>query len=81
MVKSSLGKRAKAETIAPSRVFTRVLRLPDVRRLSGLSRSTIYQKIADGEFPRPIQLSKRSVGWTDQSILDWIASRPITKGS
>jgi predicted DNA-binding transcriptional regulator AlpA len=34
----------------------RFLKLPEVRRITGLSRSSLYRKIADGKFPRPIRL-------------------------
>ena len=43
-------------------------RLPVVMRRTGLGRSTIYKKIADGEFPRQIKLGDRAVGWLDDEI-------------
>ena len=41
----------------------RILRLPDVKVLCGLGRSTIYLRVNDGLFPRPIPLGPRMVGW------------------
>lgn len=58
----------------------RVLRLAEVKRLTGLSKSTIYAKKNersrqyDEDFPRPIQLTKRSVGWLSDDIEKWLKS-------
>jgi len=49
-----------------------VLRLPAVIQRTGLSRSTIYLKVSQGSFPRPISLGPRSVGWLDSSVDKWI---------
>ncbi len=58
-----------------------VLRLPQVLARIGLSRSTTYSMIATGEFPKPIQLGKRAVGWIETDITDWIANRGFTRPS
>jgi prophage regulatory protein len=52
-----------------------LLRLPDVKRLTGLSRSSIYALAARGEFPRPISLGRRSVAWVDAEISQWVSDR------
>ena len=39
---------------------------------TGLSRSTIYHKISQNEFPHSINLGIRSVGWIADEITDWI---------
>jgi prophage regulatory protein len=52
----------------------RVLRRHDVEQMTGLSRSTIYAKMADGSFPKPIKLSKRAVGWPDHAIVAWLTA-------
>jgi prophage regulatory protein len=49
-----------------------ILRLPAVKARTGLSRSTIYQRVSDGTFPQQISLGPRAVGWVEQSITDWI---------
>ena len=54
----------------------RLLRLPEVLRLTGLSRSTVYRKIKAGEFPRPVKLGKRAVGWREFEVIAWINGRP-----
>ena len=52
-----------------------VLRLPAVKARTGLSRSTLYQKIASGDFPKPIHLGSRAVGWVESEVDDWLAQR------
>jgi prophage regulatory protein len=54
---------------------TVILRLPEVRRRTGLSRSTIYSLMRLGDFPRAIPLSARSVGWLESEIEKWITGR------
>lgn len=51
---------------------TRILRLPDVKDRTGLSRSTIYALIAAGRFPHQIQLGPRAVGWREADIDTWL---------
>ena len=45
-----------------------ILRLPTVKATTGLSRSTIYQRIADGSFPKPVSLGARAVGWPEREV-------------
>ena len=50
----------------------RLLRLPVVKDLSGLSRTSIYDGIDKGTFPAPVQLpGSRSVAWLEEEILEW----------
>lgn len=53
----------------------RLLRLPDVVRCTGLSRSSIYALQGDGKFPKSIKLSLRAVAWSEQQIQRWIEQR------
>jgi len=55
----------------------RILRLPEVMKTTGLPRSTIYLYMKEGEFPKQIQLTKRSVGWRSEDIQKFIDSREI----
>jgi prophage regulatory protein len=52
-----------------------VLRLPDVKRSTGLSRSTIYLRIAQGTFPKPVSLGRRAVGWLEAEVQRWLQRR------
>lgn len=54
---------------------TSILRLPTVKVRTGLSRSTIYLRIAAGQFPRPISLGGRTVGWLESDVDDWLNQR------
>ncbi|HEV7343731.1 MAG: AlpA family transcriptional regulator [Sphingopyxis sp.] len=54
----------------------RLVRLPTVISRTGLSRSTIYEKIAEGTFPKQIRLSKSSVGWRESQLDQWIEDPP-----
>ena len=52
-----------------------IFRRPDVERITGLSRSTLYAMIAEGDFPKPVRLGKRAVGWREADISAWLESR------
>ncbi|WP_456417380.1 helix-turn-helix transcriptional regulator [Thiolapillus sp.] len=49
-----------------------ILRLPAVKSRTGLSRSTIYLRISEGSFPKPISLGGRAVGWIEAEVNDWL---------
>lgn len=51
------------------------LRRRAVEQLTGLSRSTIYDLMAKGQFPRPVRLTAKAVAWPESAIADWLASR------
>ena len=53
----------------------KILRLPTVKELTGLSRSTIYLRISKNEFPSPISLGGRAVGWVESDINNWLAEK------
>jgi prophage regulatory protein len=50
----------------------RIMRLPEVKTMTGLSRSTIYFRIAEGTFPKQISLGGRAVGWLENEIQEWL---------
>ena len=52
-----------------------ILRLPAVKTRTGLSRSTIYLRVADVSFPRPLSLGARAVGWLESEVEEWISRR------
>ena len=64
------------DTIETSKTYTeRILRLAEVKLRTGLGRSTIYFFIKKGQFPKPINLGMRSVGWPESEISSWIQTR------
>jgi len=52
-----------------------ILRRKQVEKRTGLSRSTIYLRIQEGTFPRPINLGARAVGWLENEIEAWLVAR------
>jgi prophage regulatory protein len=54
----------------------RVLRRPEVEARTGVENTTIWRKVKAGTFPQPIQLGPNSIGWIDEEVDAWIASRP-----
>ncbi|MBI1984093.1 MAG: AlpA family transcriptional regulator [Acidobacteria bacterium] len=52
-----------------------ILRLPAVQARTGLSRSSIYLKVSQRMFPKPLSLGARAVGWLEAEIQDWLQRR------
>jgi prophage regulatory protein len=52
-----------------------ILRLPSVKAHSGLSRSTIYLRVKQGLWTKPISLGGRSVGWPESEVVSLNAAR------
>ncbi len=50
----------------------RIIRLGAVLERTGLSRSTLYRKVADGSFPRQVAISRRCVGWRASELELWL---------
>jgi len=53
----------------------RIMRRPEVEQVSGLRRSTLYAWIAAGQFPKPVRLGERLVGWRLSDVQRWIDER------
>ncbi len=53
-----------------------ILRLPQVKASTGLSRTSIYEFVKSGTFPRLVALGARAAGWLESSITEWIDGRP-----
>lgn len=49
-------------------MVTTILRLPDVKALTGLARSTVYLRVSQGMFPKPVGLGGRAVGWPASEV-------------
>jgi prophage regulatory protein len=64
-----------AQGSVPSSLSTRVLRLKEVCKVTGLGRSFIYQLQADKQFPHSIKIGTRAVGWLDCEVREWLAGR------
>ena len=53
----------------------RLLDRHEVERMVRMPRSSLYQAMAENDFPRPIRVGKRSVRWFEDEILKWMESR------
>lgn len=53
----------------------RLIRLPEVLKRTGYSRSWTYKLIDKGEFPEPIKTGSRSIAFIESEINDWIEQR------
>mgnify|MGYP000558673185 FL=1 len=53
----------------------KVLKLKSVIEKTTLCHSTIYKLISEGDFPKPIDLTGRAVGWVDAEVDSWILSK------
>ena len=53
-----------------------ILRVPQVLEATGIGRSTLWRRVKDGSFPRPVRLGPQSVGWRRSDVADWIETRP-----
>ncbi len=79
------GKEASpgdAMLVTPITVTTvtsneRIIRLKTVLARTGLSRSTLYRKIADGTFPRQVLISIHGAGWHESAVNSWIANPAV----
>ncbi len=49
-----------------------ILRLLAVKARTGLSRSTIYLRVSQGTFPKPVSLGARAVGWVEAEVQEWV---------
>lgn len=57
-----------------------MLKLKDVMKMTGLSRSTIYAYIEQGIFPAQVKIGARSVAWIEKEVNEWINSRIMARG-
>ena len=52
-----------------------LLRFPDVINRTGLKRSSIYTRLKEGTFPKPIKIGERAIAWIESEIDQWITDR------
>ncbi len=58
----------------------KILRRREVEKITGLSYSTIYRQMPNGQFPRQVSVGDRAVGWRASEVYAWIKSRPSAQG-
>ncbi|WP_324738097.1 AlpA family transcriptional regulator [Pseudoalteromonas sp. CuT4-3] len=53
----------------------RLIKLKEVIEKTSLGRSTIYEFMTDGRFPKQVSLGAKSVAWLESEVDDWIMER------
>ncbi len=57
----------------------RLMRLPEVKAITTLGKSAIYERVKNGNFPRPCHLG-RTAAWAESEVLAWVAERLAERG-
>ena len=73
--KEAIVGEGVAKGATETRRVTRLIRLPEVQHRVGLGRSTIYRWMAEGKFPKPVQLGGYAVAWSEAEVEAWIAGK------
>lgn len=61
-------------------MLERHYRRSDVEKITGLSRSSIYDMMSRGEFPTPVRIGRRAVAWRESELSAWLAQRDLSAG-
>jgi prophage regulatory protein len=72
---AATGTSTMENVLSESPAVERLIRFPEVKRLTGLSGATLYRKMSANEFPRPVRLGANACAWPLSEIQDWIAER------
>ena len=70
-----LGADEGPEPVASRQIPDRLLRMPEVQRLTGLRRSAIYEQMQRGTFPQSVKVGQRATTWSELAIQGWITER------
>jgi prophage regulatory protein len=54
----------------------RILKLAETLSMTRKGRTSMYDAIKANQFPQPVMLGKRAVGWRESDLIAWIESRP-----
>jgi prophage regulatory protein len=69
-----LGSLSVKSEIEPQSKPQRLIRLEEVKQRVGLSRASIYKRMADGRFPKSRSMGSRCAVWIESEIDEWIAA-------
>ena len=78
LISATREKSASLEKISqatPNINPIQILRFPEVRKLTGLSRTTVWRMEKKGGFPKRVQITSTLVGWHRADIEEWVANR------
>lgn len=68
------------EVQVEDRIVERLIRIGEVKRLTGISTATLYRKISANEFPKPVRLGVAARAWPLSEVQNWIAGRIAVRG-
>ena len=54
----------------------RLIKMQEVLRICGMSRSTLYRLVAKGQFPAPLRLGPRAARWRLHDVIEWVDGLP-----
>lgn len=57
----------------------RLIRMPELKSTTGLSKSAIYDRMKDGTFPKSVSLGGQSVAWVASEVQDWVKGAIIER--
>lgn len=52
-----------------------IIRLPDVKKITGMGTTFIYTKAKAGKFPKQVKLGDAAVGWVKSEVQEWVKAR------
>ncbi|MNS20304.1 Prophage CP4-57 regulatory protein (AlpA) [compost metagenome] len=67
--------RSVMMTVEQNRVEIRILSMRDLTEKLGIGKSTIYNMIGDGRFPRGTRITAQKTGWLSSQVDEWICSK------
>ncbi len=59
----------------------RLIRRHEVEQMTGLRRSSIYEKMSCGTFPTPVKIGLKAVAWIEEDVARWINDRISERGN
>jgi len=65
----------------PTQTTYRIMSPKEVMTLTSLKRTALYTKVRDNQFPKPLKLGARAVGWRESDVLAWIDSLMPAEGT
>ena len=86
-LRTSIDKQALVSTLTqaslcspdPKKQPNDLIKIKEVTQMTSLSRSSIYAKMNQQDFPQSISLSSRSIAWVREEIEDWIQQKMVSR--
>lgn len=75
MLSTSRAATAPRQPIEAGALPDALLRLATVEAMTGLSRPSIYRRLALGDFPQPVRMGRRCTRWPAAAVREWIQAQ------